>query len=193
MGKCNKPIMTVAPGNSFNSGATLLISSGIPSICHSSKLAFNEVTFGFSPHAGATYWCEKLPGDFGTMLLLTGMEFTGKDAINLKLADKLIEIPETYETIVHDVMYALDPTTMPTHNQINGTYQLKYAKHTLMQENVDMRAEQLYNSYMEDYDALRRRTKHRFGREKFIDPRERRPDVLAEADFKFDKIMRARG
>lgn len=32
--KTNKPIMSVAPGHSFNSGAGLLAASGFPSICH---------------------------------------------------------------------------------------------------------------------------------------------------------------
>jgi len=79
--KTNKPIMTVAPGHSFNSGASLLAASGFPSICHDSKLAFNECTFGFVPHAGSTYYTSRLPGDFGTFLALTGVPITGKDSI----------------------------------------------------------------------------------------------------------------
>ena len=96
--------MSVAPGHSFNSGAGLLAASGYPTICHDSKLAFNEVTFGYTPHAGSTYYCSKLPGDFGTFLLLTGWPISGKDAIKLKLADSLIEIPETYEHEIADII-----------------------------------------------------------------------------------------
>jgi enoyl-CoA hydratase/carnithine racemase len=79
--KTNKPIMTVAPGHSFNSGAGLLAASGFPSICHDSKLAFNECTFGFVPHAGSSYYTSRLAGDFGTFLALTGIPITGKDSI----------------------------------------------------------------------------------------------------------------
>jgi len=85
--KINKPIMIVAPGNSYNSGAGLLSSAGFPAICDNSYLAFNECTFGFVPHAGSTYYASRLPGDIGTFLVLTGYPIKGKDAIDLKIAD----------------------------------------------------------------------------------------------------------
>lgn len=106
--------MSVAPGHSFNSGAGLLAASGLPAICHDSKIAFNEVTFGYVPHAGSTYYCSRLPGDFGTFLLLTGWPVTGKDAIKLGMADSLIEVPESYEHEVFEIGQAMDPTSMPT-------------------------------------------------------------------------------
>ena len=111
--KINKPIMTVAPGHSFNSAAGLLAASGFPSICHSTRVAFNECTFGFTPHAGTTYYAARLPGDFGTFLVLTGTPMTGKDAIRLGIADALIEIPETYDAEVKDIVASLDPTSLP--------------------------------------------------------------------------------
>jgi len=118
--KTNKPIMTVAPGHSFNSGAGLLAASGFPSICQDSKLAFNECTFGFVPHAGSTYYTSRLPGDFGTFLALTGVPITGKDSIQLGVSDALIDVPSTYEHEIVDVMTALDPTRLPTARQARG-------------------------------------------------------------------------
>jgi enoyl-CoA hydratase/carnithine racemase len=112
--------MSVAPGHSFNSGAGLLVASGLPAICHDSKIAFNEVTFGYVPHAGSTYYASRLPGDFGTFLLLTGWPVTGKDAIKLGMADSLIEVPETYEHEIIDVILALDPTSMPNSMRAMG-------------------------------------------------------------------------
>lgn len=107
MAKINKPIMTVAPGNCFNSGLGLLAASGYPTICHSTRVAFNECTFGFSPHAGSTYYAQRLPGDFGTFLVLTGTPISGKDAIRLGVADKLIEIPETYDDEAAQIVLAM--------------------------------------------------------------------------------------
>jgi len=118
--KTNKPIMSVAPGHSYNSGAGLLVASGLPAICHDSKIAFNEVTFGYVPHAGSTYYASRLPGDFGTFLLLTGWPLTGKDAIKLGMADSLIEIPETYEHEICDTVLAMDPISMPSSRQALG-------------------------------------------------------------------------
>jgi enoyl-CoA hydratase/carnithine racemase len=41
--KCNKLIMSVAPGHSFNSGAGLMAASGFPTMCYNSIIGFNEV------------------------------------------------------------------------------------------------------------------------------------------------------
>lgn len=105
--------MTVAPGHSFNSGASLLAASGLPSICHDTKVSFNECSFGYVPHAGVTYYASRMPGDFGTFLALTGIPMSGKDAIKIGLADTLIEEPSTYEHEVADILQALDPATAP--------------------------------------------------------------------------------
>ena len=83
----NKPIMSVGVGNCLNSGAGMLLSSGIPSVSKTTKIAFNECSFGFTPHAGATYHCSRMEGDFGTFMLLTGMPISGYDALKMKLAD----------------------------------------------------------------------------------------------------------
>jgi len=88
--KCNKPILSVAAGHAFNSGATLLASSGIPMMTVDSQMAFNECTFGFVPHSGATYYLSRLPNDFGTFLALTGMPIHGTDAAQLGLVDGIV-------------------------------------------------------------------------------------------------------
>lgn len=107
--KFNKPMMTVAPGHCFNSGLNLLAASSLPTICHNTRVAFNECTFGFTPHAGTTYYAQRLPGDFGTFLVLTGTSISGMDAIKLGLADKLVEIPKTYDEEVAAVVRSMEP------------------------------------------------------------------------------------
>lgn len=52
----NKPVVAIADGQSYNSGLSLLLASGVPCVTGDSRMAFNEVTFGFVPHAGATYY-----------------------------------------------------------------------------------------------------------------------------------------
>jgi len=63
---------------------------GLPSMTVDSKMAFNECTFGFVPHSGATYYLSRLPNEFGTFLALTGMPIHGTDAAKLKLVDSLL-------------------------------------------------------------------------------------------------------
>jgi enoyl-CoA hydratase/carnithine racemase len=80
-------MMSLAPGHSFNSGATLLQASGYPLVTVDSKVCFNEVSFGFVPHGGATYYLSRMPGEIGTFLALTGLPLRGVDAKELHLAD----------------------------------------------------------------------------------------------------------
>ena len=43
--KLNKPLLGVAPGHAYNSGAAFLQATGRPTVTLDSKLCFNEVSF----------------------------------------------------------------------------------------------------------------------------------------------------
>jgi enoyl-CoA hydratase/carnithine racemase len=75
----------------------------MPSICQNSKVAFNEVAFGFTPHAGSCYYASRLPGEFGTFMVLTGTQISGKDAIELGVADRLL-IHNEYENELSHIL-----------------------------------------------------------------------------------------
>lgn len=91
MAKINKPILAAAPGHSYNSGLGILSACSLPAISHNTRVAYNECTFGFVPHAGTTFYASRMPGDFGTFMVLTGTSMHGKDAINLGIAELLID------------------------------------------------------------------------------------------------------
>lgn len=95
--KINKPIIGVAHGHAFNSGATLLQATGIPTSTLDTSIAFNEVQFGFTPHGGASYYMSRLPGELGTYLALTGLPMTGIEARLLNLTDMLIHKSSSYK------------------------------------------------------------------------------------------------
>lgn len=71
-----------------------------------SKMAFNECTFGFVPHSGATYFLSRLPSEFGTFLALTGMPIHGTDAAKLKLVDSILQSNKHIDDLVADVIYS---------------------------------------------------------------------------------------
>lgn len=100
----NKALLTCAPGNAFNSGATLLAASNIPFVTMSTMMAFNECTFGFVPHAGATYYLTRLQGEMGTFLALTGKPMRGIDAISLKMAEGVIHDPHQYDEHMEEIV-----------------------------------------------------------------------------------------
>lgn len=82
--------MTIAPGHSYNSGASLLQASSLPVVTFNSKIQFNEVEYGFTPHGGSSFYLSRLAGEIGTFLALTGMPITGIDACRFNIAEKLV-------------------------------------------------------------------------------------------------------
>ena len=83
MAKLNKPLIALAPGVAFNSGASLLAATGYPMTTEHASFAFNEVSFGFVPHSGASFYQSRMPGEFGTFMALTGMSMEGVDCVQL--------------------------------------------------------------------------------------------------------------
>ena len=74
----------------------------------SSRISFNDVTFGFVPHGGSSYYLTRLPGELGTFLAITGLPVYSSDAIYAKLADQLVhKVKESTNDIV-DIMRAVD-------------------------------------------------------------------------------------
>lgn len=69
-------------------------------------MAFNECTFGFVPHSGATYYLSRLPHEFGTFLALTGISIHGTDAAKLKLVDTIMQTTKFVHEDVADVIYS---------------------------------------------------------------------------------------
>ena len=114
--KTNKPIIAAAPGHAFNSGATLLATCGYPLMTTDSKMAFNECTFGFVPHSGATYYLSRLPNEFGTFLALTGLPIHGTDAAKVKLVDSILETTKLVDEDVADTVYSFGADPREFHN-----------------------------------------------------------------------------
>ena len=69
-------------------------------------MAFNECTFGFVPHSGATWYLSRLPSEFGTFLALTGMPISGPDCAKLKLVDGILQTTTDVEDLAADVVYS---------------------------------------------------------------------------------------
>jgi len=104
----NKPLIGVAPGHSFNSGAALLQATGFPTVTLDSKLSFNDASFGFVPHGGSSYYLSRLPGEIGAFLAITGFQLNGIDAKEIGIAESLVHSSESYEETMSDILLAMD-------------------------------------------------------------------------------------
>lgn len=100
----NKPIVGVASGQANNSGAALLAACSQPLVTQNCRLAFNECTFGFVPHSGASYYLSRLPGEFGVFMALTGMPIRGADAYKSGLVEGVLDSPRYFHEDVIDAV-----------------------------------------------------------------------------------------
>jgi enoyl-CoA hydratase/carnithine racemase len=69
----------------------------MPIVTLDSLMSFNDVSFGFVPHGGSSYYLSRLPNEIGTFLCLTGIPIMGEDAMDFTIAEKLIHNTEEYE------------------------------------------------------------------------------------------------
>lgn len=86
----------------MNSGAAFLAAISHPLTTVDSKIAFNEVSFGFVPHAGASFYMSRMPGEFGTFMALTGLSIRGSDAAVIDIARGIVHNIEDYAKEVSD-------------------------------------------------------------------------------------------
>lgn len=181
--KINKPIVGVAPGLAYNSGATMLQATGFPVLMPESKLAFNEVSFGFVPHSGASFYLSRLPGEVGTFLALTGLPISGIDAKQFGIADEIVHSNPTYEEDVTEILMAMD-FPIPnwetlSHNGNNNPWRNGILER-LEGENEALLADQ--------HEALRKKLKS--VHEEFQEPKDKLPSLTAETDYKYKQLLK---
>ena len=86
-----KPVLAWASGVADGAGLGLLSACryrlGTPSLC----LSQTEVLSGYCPAAGATWYLNRLPGNIGLFLALTGVGIRAGDAYRLGLLDNLVD------------------------------------------------------------------------------------------------------
>lgn len=109
--RTNKPLILTAQGNIQNSAACLVGSAGIPCVTHDANFVFNETSARnrLTPHAGASYYLTRMPGELGTFLALTGTPFNGSEAKEiLGLADFIMSPSEEFKYIMNRNLKLID-------------------------------------------------------------------------------------
>ena len=82
-----KPVICWASGVVMNLGLGLLAAASHRIATPSSALAMPEITIGFYPDAGATWFMQQMPGHSGLFCALTGVKLNAGDALYSGLAD----------------------------------------------------------------------------------------------------------
>jgi enoyl-CoA hydratase/carnithine racemase len=181
--KLNKPLIAVAPGHCYNSGAALLAATAHPMTTLHAKIAFNEVTFGFVPHSGATYYLSRMPGEFGTFMGLTGLPINGSDAAQIELINGVIEDPKYYAENVSDYVQSMEYPSIAAID--SNRSDLEPWDRYLYQRSA--MKDQLRK---QDLDRFQRKNLDSSVREEFLEAHERIPSSTAEAEYKYMQLLR---
>ena len=98
-----KPILVWAHGYVMGGGVGLMAGASHRVVSEKTLMAMPEVTIGLYPDVGASWFLNKMPSNIGLFLGLTGTMFNGVDAMQLDLADHLIN-SERYKSLEERLM-----------------------------------------------------------------------------------------
>jgi enoyl-CoA hydratase len=111
IGRFPKPYVALMDGIVMGGGVGLGAHGNVRVVTDTTKLGMPEVGIGLIPDVGGTYLLARAPGSLGLHVALTGVPFSGADAIALGFADHFVPHDElaafTQAIIDHDVDTAL--------------------------------------------------------------------------------------
>lgn len=87
-----KPVICWAEGLVMGGGMGLMQGSDFRLVTASSRLAMPEITIGLFPDVGGSWFLNRLPGHAGLFLGLTGAHLNARDALDLGLADRFMDV-----------------------------------------------------------------------------------------------------
>lgn len=86
-----KPMLAWAHGIVMGGGIGLMAGASHRVVTEKSRLAMPEITIGLYPDVGGTWFLNRMPGQLGLFLALTGASFGAADAIFARVADYQLE------------------------------------------------------------------------------------------------------
>ncbi|AIY39761.1 3-hydroxyisobutyryl-CoA hydrolase [Collimonas arenae] len=86
-----KPMLAWAHGIVMGGGVGLMAGASHRVVTEKSRLAMPEITIGLYPDVGGTWFLNRMPGQLGLFLALTGASIGAADAIFARLADYQID------------------------------------------------------------------------------------------------------
>jgi enoyl-CoA hydratase/carnithine racemase len=89
-----KPLLVWGSGIVLGGGLGLMVGASHRVVTETSRVAMPEVTIGFFPDVGGSWFLQRMPGRNGLFLALTGAQINGHDAIVGGLADHFVRSSE---------------------------------------------------------------------------------------------------
>lgn len=94
-----KPVVVWGNGIVMGGGIGLMAGASHRIVTETSRLAMPEITIGFYPDVGGTWFLRQMPGKVGLFLALTGANLNAADAVFCRLADYMITSDQYYSMV----------------------------------------------------------------------------------------------
>lgn len=85
-----KPLLVWGSGIVLGGGLGLMVGASHRVVTETARIAMPEITIGFFPDVGGSWFLSRMPGRTGLFLALTGAQINGHDAIAGGLADHFV-------------------------------------------------------------------------------------------------------
>ncbi|KGD63832.1 enoyl-CoA hydratase [Alcanivorax nanhaiticus] len=85
------PVVVFGDGIVMGGGMGLLQGADFRLVTARSRMAMPEITIGLFPDVGGSWFLNRLPGKVGLFLGLTGVHINGREAVEVGLADRMVE------------------------------------------------------------------------------------------------------
>ncbi len=111
---CSKPILCWGHGIVMGGGMGLMNGASHRVVTERSRLAMPEITIGFYPDVGGSWFLNRMPGRTGLYLSLTGASLNAADALRVDLGDYFI--PTDQKEAVYNALLTLPWSDDPQDN-----------------------------------------------------------------------------
>jgi enoyl-CoA hydratase/carnithine racemase len=96
-----KPVVVIGHGITMGGGIGLLAGASCRVVTETSVLAMPEISIGFFPDVGGSYFLNKMPGKLGLFLALTASRMNAADSIFAGLADVFLTQARVISLVDH--------------------------------------------------------------------------------------------
>lgn len=103
--QCSKPVISMVHGITMGGGMGLLMGGDLKLAEKHTIFAMPEITIGFFPDVGASYFLNRIPKELKLFLGMTGARFSAENAKDWGLIDKVISRKDLFEMIENDLSF----------------------------------------------------------------------------------------
>jgi enoyl-CoA hydratase/carnithine racemase len=131
-----KPVLCWGHGIVMGGGLGLMVASSHRVVTASSRVATPEVTIGFYPDVGASWFLPRMPGRIGLYVGLTGTHLNAADALFTSLADFFVPDSERQQVFEQLSAISWSDSARANHHELSQCLRAYRGKHAVPASNL---------------------------------------------------------